>query len=150
MMDMDADRFGDLLDLRGSDLRSWPAEEREAAARLLAASARARARLEEARLLDAALATPPGPPASADLRARVLAAPGPVAAAAPLAVRRTAAPPRPARRWLPVGSSALALAASLVLGFWIGAADPAATAADEAAAEISVLLIGPSADELLP
>jgi len=144
---MDADRFGDLLDLHGSDPRAWPAAEREAALRLLDASAEARALLEEARLLDAALAAPPGPPASAELRARILAAAPPVAAPAGGAA---VLPFRPARRWIPVGSSALALAASLVLGFWIGAADPGGAVLDLAEAEIADLLAGPAAEGFLP
>jgi ferric-dicitrate binding protein FerR (iron transport regulator) len=142
---MDADRFGDLLDLHGPDLRGWPAADREAAARLLDASAEARALLEEARLLDAALAAPPGPPASAELRARILAAAPPVAAGGAAVL-----PFRAPRRWVPVGSSALALAASLVLGFWIGAADPGGAALDLAEAEIADLLAGPVAEAFLP
>lgn len=66
--------FERLLDCRGADLSAWPVAEQGAAAALLATSARARATLAEARLLETTLrdAFAPMPP-PLGLKARILA-----------------------------------------------------------------------------
>lgn len=55
---MDVREFEDLIDRLGEDMSSWPDASRHAATELLAVSAEARSRLEEARTLRAALAGP--------------------------------------------------------------------------------------------
>jgi hypothetical protein len=123
------------LDHFGPDLAVWPVAPRERAQRVLAADPRAMAALEAARVVDAALRAPPGPPASAELRSRILGAAAP---------RRMAPVRQASPRWIRVAGSA-ALAASLLLGFFVGAGDPASAAPAEADA-IS-LLLGPNAED---
>ena len=66
--------FERLLDCRGADLAAWPVAEQGGAATLLASSARARAALADARLLDTVLANALAPvPPPLGLKARILA-----------------------------------------------------------------------------
>lgn len=66
--------FERLLDYRGADLAAWPVAEQGGAATLLASSARARATLADARLLDTALDDVLAPvPPPLGLKARILA-----------------------------------------------------------------------------
>lgn len=72
---MDLDRLTDLIDIYGADIKHWPARDRAAANRLLAASSEARELQRTAlqfddRLLGAAL---PEIEPSEDLRARIFA-----------------------------------------------------------------------------
>jgi hypothetical protein len=138
-MSDDFSRFEGDLDLFGPEPATWPAEARDRADRLLATDPRATAALATARLLDDALRAPPGPPASAELRARILGA---------AAARPPASPVRRAGRWMRVGVGSAALAASLLLGFFVGTGDAANAAPAEA--DAIGLLLGPvSEDDLL-
>lgn len=128
-------RFEDDLDRFGPEPDGWPAEARERAERLLRTDARAVAALEEAGIVEAALCAPPGPPASAELRARILGA----------ATARPVAPVRGTGRWMRVGVGTMALAASLMLGFFVGVGEAAGTAPVEA--DAIGLLLGPSAED---
>jgi len=64
-------RFEALLELHGSALERWPARDRDAASTLLASNDVARALLDEAQRLDAALASLPAAEPSAALRRAV-------------------------------------------------------------------------------
>ena len=73
---MTPDRFEELLEAKGSDLATWPEDERRAAERLLADSAEARAALAQARRLDDLLAGALAPEAAGpELRDAILALP---------------------------------------------------------------------------
>lgn len=70
-------RFAAILGAYGAEARRWPAAERDAAERLLAASAEARALRHRSEALDAMLNASPTPSPSPALRAAILrAAPG--------------------------------------------------------------------------
>lgn len=56
---MDVRDFEDLIDRLGEDTSHWPDVQRQAAVGLLASSAEARALLDQARMLRAALSAPP-------------------------------------------------------------------------------------------
>lgn len=113
-MTLSLSTFQDLLDSHGGDFDRWPARERRAAQALLATSTEARALLVTAQGLDAALAGP-SVRAPEALRARIRAIP----ARHPRAVRPPAAGRRPALTlWL----GGAAMAASVALGFYVGAA----------------------------
>jgi hypothetical protein len=129
-------RFEDDLDRMGPELAAWPVDARVRAERLLATDARALAALEAARFVEAALRTPPGPPASAELRARILGA---------AANRPSVRPVARAARWARLGIGTAALAASLLLGFFVGAGESASAAPAEA--DAIGLLLGPSAED---
>jgi len=112
--------FRELLDRYGSRPEGWPAARREEMLRLCAENSRARALLAEAEALDAVLRETTVAPASPDLAVRLLRR----AAATPRegVPARKAAPPsaandnRPVMRWLAAGW----LAASLLIGIWLG------------------------------
>lgn len=70
---MDVSEFEDLIDRLGEDLSQWPAEQRLAAAELLASSSAANELLSEARIVREALSSP-SVRAPAGLAARILAA----------------------------------------------------------------------------
>lgn len=70
---MTLDRFSDLNDAYGADLRRWPENERSAAEALLARDARARLMRDQADILDQWLDAAARPVVSADLREQVLA-----------------------------------------------------------------------------
>ena len=77
---MNLAEFRDRLDSGGPDLARWPLERRAAAERLLAADPAAQAALDEARRLDALIASvmlPDAPAASSDRVLRALAGPLP-------------------------------------------------------------------------
>ncbi|HZH27496.1 MAG TPA: hypothetical protein VEY95_09980 [Azospirillaceae bacterium] len=136
---MDIERFRDGLDVHGPDLRRWPVDLAAEAQALLASSGAARGLLEAAQAVEAYLSAPPGPPASAELRARILAA-----ATAQATVRRV----QPARRfvrWGPVGAAAVA--ASLLGGLVIGLGNASRAGAAIPDAEIAELLFGPVAED---
>lgn len=118
--DMDRQRLDSLLDAYGADPARWPAAERSAAQALLASDPAAQARLAQARLLDRALdVLPPAPAPAGDLAARIRnAARQPVTPAIPL--------PAPANTNSPWRFTA-ALAASAVIGLWLGFAAPVAS-----------------------
>ncbi len=109
---MDAERFEQLAQAFGGDLKRWPHTEREAAeAFVLNHGETATRLLAEARELDHALDLAPMPAISADLRVRILAAaPKPVAGLAAL----LGTPRRPA--WAPWAGLAAACAAGVVFG----------------------------------
>lgn len=134
-MSDDFSRFEDDLDRFGPDLAGWPADARARADRLLAADPRAADALAVARVVEDALRAPPGPPASAELRARILGA----------AVARPAHSGRRASPWMRLGVGTAALAASLLLGFFVGAGEAASAAPAEA--DAIGLLLGPTAED---
>lgn len=105
---MTRDEFLAHLDRHGPDPECWPRERRDAARRLLAADPMLRMVRDTAWRVDAVLRTPPLP-ASAALRARILAA-------------TTARPPDWPVRFA-IASGLLASAASLLVGFYIGASE---------------------------
>jgi len=98
------ERLGELLDAYGAAAERWPDTEREAARRLIAQSAAARARWEEAADLDRLLDAVPAEAPSSSLAARVIAA----------APRR-----RPARLWRRVLVAAVPLAAAAAVMLWL-------------------------------
>jgi len=136
---MDIERFRDGLDAHGPDLRNWPADLAAEAQALLAVSGTARGLLEAAGVVEAYLSAPPGPPASAELRARILAA----AEAQPTAQRFQ--PANRFVRWGPVGAAAVA--ASLLGGLVIGLGNASGAGAGIPEAEIADLLFGPVAED---
>ena len=109
---MNLDRFSDLTDAYGADLKRWPQAARAAAEALLATDARARLLRDEADVLDGLLDAAPRPVVSADLRARVLAS-----------VAEAGVKARPAWRfwsrlvWLSGAGWAAAACAGLAFGF---------------------------------
>lgn len=124
--DIDLTRFEELAMTHGPDLDAWPDAARPGAKALAAESAEARAIIEDAAALFAALDAEAGAPAPVPeaLMSRVLAD---AAAEAP----RPADPPKPARRpfaglgeILRWATPSAALAASLALGLAIGYSAP--------------------------
>jgi hypothetical protein len=110
---MDLDRFTRLLATHGADLARWPADERDAASRLLGVSPDARAAWSEAARLEALFA-----------RDRPAVEPARRNAIATAALRRIRA--LPARdeaigwRWLFSPALGAAFAATLVVGCFVG------------------------------
>jgi len=116
MGEMTLDRFLDLLDGHGPVIDRWPAPDRDAAEALLAASPAARSAMADAKAVAVALN---------DLR---VAAPS-----AALLGRILDAAPRP-RRWFAELLSwrpAVALAAALVVGVYLGTMVPTVQANDD-------------------
>ena len=123
---MDLERLQALAAAHGGDPARWPAPEREAALRLLEASAAARAALQSARALDALIALPAPPPPAPALRAAVL---------------RTA-PRERAAGWSAAWSWRLALPAlamSVALGVGLGLASAPAAQAEPGDEEVLAL-----------
>lgn len=132
---MDLQRLEALLDAYGADPARWPAAERAAALALLAADTAAQARLEQARQLDRALdRLPPAPAPAGDLAARIRAA-----------ARQQGAPVAPALVPIPANGNrapwrfTMALAASAVIGLWLGFATSPFTASDTATIDLAIL-----------
>lgn len=130
MMDMQA--FITLLDGKGSNKATWPAELSAEAEQLLAHSAQARAELQAAQALDQLVAAAPEHLAPSGLHARIL----------------TGLPPESSKTfdqlvgWLTATfwrPAALALA-PLLLGIWLGSAVPAQEESSPALDLTSVLL----------
>ncbi|MDM7945499.1 MAG: hypothetical protein QUV20_04135 [Oceanibaculum nanhaiense] len=150
---MDLQRLEALLDAYGADPARWPAAERAAALALLAIEPAAQARLEQARQLDRVLdALPPAPAPAGDLAARIRAVArhqrAPAAPVAPIPA------PIPANGNRAPWRFTMALAASAVIGLWLGfAAGPytlnTGGTIDLAALDqqdVAVLAFGPVAD----
>ena len=128
---MTLERLDSLLAAYGADEAGWPADERQAAHELIAASDEARRLLEEARELDALLNAAPVEEPSAELVERLMAARPRELPRELTGARRVSGGMRKkggslrgfaAALW-PYGSSAFpagALAASLVLGIALG------------------------------
>lgn len=120
---MTEDRILELIDAYGADPMRWPAEERAEAQSLMAATddPRLRVALAEARTLDDLLALASVPDISHETQERLR-----IDAAAPVSpiarLQRLLDWPGPI--WQPAG----ALAAALVLGIWVGVANPDASA----------------------
>ena len=72
-LELSEERFKTLVEAYGGDPARWPADEREAAERLLASSAGAQVAVADAAKLDRALSAAGGVPASSVLEARVMA-----------------------------------------------------------------------------
>ena len=109
MAEMTLDRFLDLLDRHGPVIDRWPATDQDGAETLLAQSAVARSAMADARAVAAALNDLRVPPPSAALLGRILDA-----------------APRP-RRWISeilAWRPAVAFAAALIVGIWLGAVMP--------------------------
>jgi hypothetical protein len=131
MADTAMDRLIDVLDTHGGDTRRWPAAAASDVAPLLAANPAARRWLAEAVALDQLLAAAPATSATApvEFTARVMRA----ALSEPATVPAVAAPSargsgpavrasRSARSWAwpERGMAAGALAASVLVGIWLG------------------------------
>ncbi|WP_142850120.1 hypothetical protein [Telmatospirillum sp. J64-1] len=130
----DLSGFQDRLDIHGAELAAWPEEERRAAEALLARSAEARALLDRARHLDGLLSALPVREAGPDLRARIAAIP----ARSPrrqAARRRRFVFPWPLARWQMHFGGGAAMAASVLLGLYVGAAGLVPPLQDEVAQE---------------
>jgi anti-sigma factor RsiW len=111
-MTMQLERFAELADAYGGDLARWPAQERAAAAQLLAAQPAAAAILIQAQALDDALNALPASTGPSDLLARRLLK----AAPQPTALRSLGAPV-----WATMAASMLV---GVVVGFgWVQAWD---------------------------
>jgi hypothetical protein len=143
-VDMTLEEFAGLAEARGGDIARWPGDRRVAARRLLDASPEARRTLAEAAALDRLLAVPeaaPAMPADAALVDRIVAAahrtpravprgtPEPAAAPAvarlatvPVSRANPAAAPRRVSTFghAEIGGGAALLAASMVLGIFVG------------------------------
>lgn len=128
-MNAGLDRFGHLLDVHGADPGRWPAQEREAALALVEAEPAARALLDEARALDAALDALPAPRAAPDLRLRVLAA-APSGRTVPARATPFAWLHRLGRWTLAGPALAGALALGLAVGHWLPMPEPALSEAE--------------------
>lgn len=116
MAEMTLDRFLDLLDRHGPVIDRWPASDQDGAEALLAASAEARSAMADARAVSAALNDLRVLPPSAALLGRIL----------------DAAPRQ--RRWISEILSwrpAVAFAAALVVGVYLGAMVPTVQASDD-------------------
>jgi hypothetical protein len=117
------ERFAELADAYGGDLQRWPAEQRAAAAQLLAGSEQARAILRAASELDDALGGPSPESALQAVRARILQS----RPAAKTTTAQTTGRSRPARSvwetlWIELGGMRWlgpALAAGLTLGLGV-------------------------------
>ena len=111
---MSRQAFERLLNVHGANLAHWPPDERAAAMELLQEDAQACTLLDEARALEALLAADTPPPPPAGLQQRIMAAAG-------ISGGRAATPERKAANdthlpwWM-----AAPLAASLLLGVWLG------------------------------
>jgi hypothetical protein len=135
--------FRDLLDRHGPDLREWPEGEHAAAQAFLGRSPEARAELSQAERLEQMLSMPL--PATERLHAAVLAIPS-----AHVQVRPAVAPTKRASRWM-FWTPAMAMAASLMLGFFVGTADLAPDDDDDdALIAVASLLYGPEQGIFLP
>ena len=139
---MNLRRLEALLDAHGADPARWPAAERAAAQELLAADPAAQKRLHEARRLDRALdRLPPAPAPAADLAARIRAV--------ALQQNPLAAPAAPAPAPIPANGNrapwrfTAALAASALIGLWLGFASSPftvpVTAGDTASIDLAAL-----------
>ena len=131
---MDLRQFEALLDAHGADEERWPEQAREPARALLKADARARAELARARALEELLRADASPPPAQDLAMRILkqaGAPRPAAKAAREAANDNARAPW----WI-----AAPLAASLLLGVWLGLSGTLAP--------VEELLVADSGDDL--
>jgi len=109
MAEMTLDRFLDLLDRHGPVIDRWPAPDQDGAETLLAQSAPARSAMADARAVATALNDLRVSPPSAALLGRILDA-----------------APRP-RRWISeilAWRPAVAFAAALIVGIWLGAVMP--------------------------
>lgn len=125
--------FEHLLDRHGADSSAWPAAAQRPAAALLAASATARANLDHARLLDAALDAALAPvPTPFGLRTRIVAR----------AERAGAGFSWWSAAWRPLGVAC----APLVLGFGLGVAFGLDGLEDAADLEARVLLAFSASD----
>ena len=125
--------FEDLLDRHGADSSAWPAAAQRPAAALLAASATARANLDDARLLDAALDDALAPvPTPLGLRTRIVAR----------AERAGAGVNWWSAAWRPLGVAC----APLLLGFGLGVAFGLDGLEDAAELEARVLLAFSASD----
>ena len=116
MAEMTLDRFLDLLDRHGPVIDRWPASDQDEAEALLAASAEARSAMADARAVATALNDLRVAPPSASMLGRILDA-----------------APRP-RRWISEILSwrpAVAFAAALVVGVYLGAMVPTVQANDD-------------------
>ena len=98
------ERLGVLLDAYGAAAERWPDTEREAARWLIAQSAAARARRDEAADVDRLLDALPAEAPSSSLAARVMAA---------------APRPRPGRVWRRALAAAVPLAAAAAVALWL-------------------------------
>jgi hypothetical protein len=123
---MTRDRFRNLAEAFGSDLRRWPGEVRSAAARFIEAEPGfASAILAREAALDEALDAVSLPAPSAELELRVLASAP--ARRAPGSLARL----RAQSAWRPASGLAAAAAAGLLVGYFgMAAAAPASEAAD--------------------
>ncbi len=106
--------FERLLDVHGADLAHWPPDVRAAAQALLQEDSQARALLDEARALEALLAADAPPPPAAGLQQRIMAAAG-ISGGQAARPARKAANDNHLPWW-----AAMPLAASLLLGVWLG------------------------------
>lgn len=116
MAEMTLDRFLDLLDRHGPVIDRWPTSDRDEAEALLAVSVEARSAMADARAVAAALNDLRVAPPSAAMLGRIL---------------DTA--PRP-RRWISeilAWRPAIAFAAALVVGVYLGAMVPTVQANDD-------------------
>lgn len=128
------DGLQDFLDIHGADPRRWPSGMEQALAPWFARDPRAQAILARARKLEALIeAAASAPPAFDPSLVRAATRSAQVT---PFRPRQAAAPPS-LRRFRPI----LALAASLILGFFFGASGwmPGGRAASLEAAEIAAL-----------
>lgn len=136
--------FEDNLDIHGSRTERWPEAARLRFEPLLERSARARELLAEARALDSVLDRAPLPDTQ---RMQALADRIVAMAAAEATTKRSAAPvidlatrkrlrrpPAPAFRW----KVASALAASLLVGIYLGSSPPATSAVEAIASAVGV------------
>jgi hypothetical protein len=138
-----------LLDAYGADRARWPAADRARADAVVAAEPQAERLLTETKALDALLAHAPvpSPERRAALGDRIVALAGAErpAAAPPSGVvvpwpgtsRRRAVPPVPRVR-TPAWQAAAVLAASLALGFFVGALDLAPESVDRLAQAVTL------------
>lgn len=127
------DGLQDFLDINGADPRRWPAGMEQALAPWFARDPRAQAMLARAQKLEALIEAATPVPAEFDPRLAMAATRS--AQVTPLRPRQAAAPAN--RRLRPI----LALAASLILGFFFGAGGwmPGGRASGLEAAEIAAL-----------
>lgn len=130
-------RLRAVLDLHGAEPRRWPKADIEPLGALVRSDPRAREMLDEERAFERVLAiapaVAPGPARVAALTGRILQAskaPSPVALARPASVRAGGA-----RRGMMTAylSAATALAASLIVGFYVGVSDVASPALQQVA-----------------
>ncbi len=132
----DINRLAEVLEIFGPEAERWPAAERDRLEALVGREEAAGKLVVEARALAAVMAHAPAGAASAELKARILAAASPEAQGAPIIVR---APESPLRRlfgsgWSfgPAWPSAAVMAASLACGIYLGASGLAQPVFDDA------------------